>query len=110
MDSKTLGRRIFYARKKKSMTGEEFAEHCNINATYLRQLEAGTKIPSLPMFVEICKKLEVSPNELLPEAVATHTLKGIDGMLQIIQNATPNEIAIITAMLQSVSDVLKSSK
>lgn len=69
MDKKSLGRRLNTARKDRGITGEKLAEACNINATYLRQIEAGTKVPSLPVFVTICKELGVSPNYLLAEAL-----------------------------------------
>ena len=64
MDRKGLGSRIKAARKERGLTGEKLAECCNINATYLRQIEAGTKTPSLPMFVGLCRQLSVSPSYL----------------------------------------------
>ena len=65
MDKKLLGRRINIARKDRKLTGEKLAEACNINATYLRQIEAGTKVPSMPVFVTICRELKVSPSLLM---------------------------------------------
>lgn len=67
MDKKLLGRKINAARKDRGITGEQLAELCSINATYLRQIEAGTKIPSLPLFVTICKELKASPSYLLAD-------------------------------------------
>ena len=61
LNRKMLGQRIRTARKEKGLTGEKLADACNINLTYLRQIEAGTKIPSLPMFVTICEALNASP-------------------------------------------------
>ena len=55
MDKKLLGKRINTARKERGWTSERLAEACSINATYLRQIEAGTKIPSLPVFVSLCE-------------------------------------------------------
>ena len=40
MDKKLLGKRINTARKERSWTSERLSEACNINATYLRQIEA----------------------------------------------------------------------
>ena len=70
MDRKAFGKRVSAARKAGGMTGEVLAERCHINVTYLRQIEGGTKIPSLPMFTKLCRELNVSPNYLLPELVA----------------------------------------
>ena len=72
MDKKLLGKRINMARKERGWTGERLAEACSINATYLRQIEAGTKVPSLPVFVSLCQALNVSPTYLLVEVVERH--------------------------------------
>ena len=58
MDKKLLGRQINRARKDRGLTSEKLSEACNINATYLRQIESGAKTPSLPMFVSICRALK----------------------------------------------------
>ena len=55
MDKKLLGKRINTARKERGWTSERLSEACNINATYLRQIEAGTKVPSLQVFVLLCE-------------------------------------------------------
>ena len=55
MNKKQLGKKVNIARKDCGLTGEKLAEACHINPTYLRQIESGTKIPSLPVFVTICK-------------------------------------------------------
>ena len=47
MDKKELGRRVNIARKDRGLTSEKLSELCHINATYLRQIEAGKKSPSL---------------------------------------------------------------
>lgn len=58
MDKKLLGKRINTARKERGWTSERLSEACNINATYLRQIEAGTKVPSLQVFVLLCEALQ----------------------------------------------------
>lgn len=64
MDKKLLGRRINAARKERGWTSERLSEICNINATYLRQIESGAKTPSLQVFVALCEALKVSPTYL----------------------------------------------
>ena len=51
MEEKGLGKRINRARKDLGITAEKLSERCHINATYLRQIEGGTKVPSLPVFI-----------------------------------------------------------
>ncbi len=53
MEGKGLGRRINMVRKDRGFTADRLSELCNINATYLRQIEGGTKVPSLPVFINI---------------------------------------------------------
>lgn len=43
MDKKAFGSRLRQARKDRGLTSEKLSELCNINATYLRQIEGGTK-------------------------------------------------------------------
>ena len=56
MNKKAFGSRLRQARKDRGLTSEKLSELCNINATYLRQIEGGTKIPSLPVFVSLCEE------------------------------------------------------
>ena len=41
MDKKAFGSRLRQARKDRGLTSEKLSELCNINATYLRQIEGG---------------------------------------------------------------------
>ena len=69
VDKKLFGTRINKARKDRGLTAEKLAEACNINSTYLRQIEGGKKLPSLPVFATLCRELRVSPNYILPDLV-----------------------------------------
>ena len=76
MEKKLLGKRINAARKERGWTSERLAEVCNINATYLRQIESGAKTPSLQVFVSLCDALRcnrhpASPALTMPETADT---------------------------------------
>lgn len=58
MDKKLFGMRINKARKDRGLTAEKLAEACNINSTYLRQIEGGKKLPSLPVFATYAANYE----------------------------------------------------
>lgn len=75
MDKKLLGKRINTARKERGWTSERLSEACNINATYLRQIESGAKVPSLQVFVLLCEALKVSPTYLLAEVLPSMELQ-----------------------------------
>lgn len=101
MDKKLLGRRINAARKDRGITSERLSELCNINATYMRQIESGAKVPSLPVFVEICKTLKVSPSYLLADAIDGAGIAGADELCELWKKATPAQIQMMTAMIKA---------
>lgn len=107
MDKKLLGNRIKIARKSIGFTGEQLAEALNINATYLRQIEAGLKTPSLPMFVDICNKVNASPNYLLGDSIENSSIDGIDILIDLWKKANPEQIRLITALVESALNSLQ---
>ena len=104
MDRKQFGRRLNAARKDKGITSEQLAELCSINATYLRQIEAGSKTPSLPVFVSLCRELKASPSYLLSDELAIPEIQDMDALWELWQTATPKQIKMISAMLRSALD------
>ena len=78
MDKKLLGRQINRARKDRGLTSEKLSEACNVNATYLRQIESGARTPSLPMFVSLCRELKVSPSYLLVDVLPDTEIRDMD--------------------------------
>ena len=104
MDRKLLGRRINKARKELGLTSEKLSELCDINATYLRQIESGAKLPSLPLFVILCEKLQVSPSWLLADQVnAGADDLSTDTLLNFCRSLTPNQVRMIAEILRSVT-------
>ena len=107
MYRKPIGKRINLARKDKGLTSEALAELCNINATYMRQIESGTKLPSLPVFISICQNLAISPSYLLMDVLGPNEAQGIEALAKLWQNATPAQTKLVTTMIQSALDVLE---
>ena len=110
MEKKAFGRRLRQARKDRGLTSEKLSEFCNINATYLRQIEGGAKIPSLPVFVSLCDTLCVSPNSLLIDSLSGIGLETIDELVMLWRVATPSQMKVITAMLDSALKTLQESQ
>ncbi len=79
MEGKGLGKRINMVRKDRGFTADRLSEPCNINATYLRQIEGGAKVPSLP--INICNALKISPDYLLWDTLEDPT-RGACGVPQ----------------------------
>lgn len=107
MDKKVLGKRINAARKDCGLTGEKLAEACNINATYLRQIESGIKIPSMPMFATLCRKLKVSPSYLLPDIVPENGEENTDELFSLWKKASPKQLKVMTAMIRAAMDAIE---
>ena len=99
MDKKAFGGRLRQARKDRGLTGEKLSELCSINATYLRQIEGGTKVPSLPVFVSLCRELGVHPDFLLMDSLPGIGLEDNNELAALLQTATPSQMKVITAML-----------
>ena len=106
MDKKLFGRKLNMARKDRGLTSEKLSEICGLNATYLRQIEGGTKIPSLPVFVLLCQKLKVSPSYLLSETFESSDMQEMEALFELWQQATPTQLRLISAMVKSALNVL----
>lgn len=106
MDEKGLGRRINEARKIRGFTADRLSELCNINATYLRQIEGGIRIPSLPVFIDICNALKISPDYLLRDALVQNEISKIKELAELWGNASPSQQEIAMVMVQAVLEYL----
>ena len=108
MDKKLFGKRVDVARKERGLTSEKLSEACDINATYLRQIEAGVKIPSLPVFVTLCEQLKVSPSYLLSDVLAGTDAEKTDELLDLWQNATPAQLKLVAAIVKAALKEIES--
>ena len=106
MDTVMLGNRIRLARKDAGLTGEKLSEMCNINAAYLRQIECGAKMPSLPLFASLCEALDVSPSYLLADALPSSGNRDLDALLELCKNASPQQIDLIAFLLNALAQYL----
>ena len=122
MDTQSLGKRNRLVRKEQGHTGEELAELCHISPTYLRQIESGAKIPSLPLFVKLCNALKVSPAYLFADVCRNMEASAAFLMDQMVErddlgeyeyikalwrNATPGQLALALAIVRSVLEQLQ---
>ncbi len=102
MEEKGLGKRINMARKDRGYTADMLSELCSINATYLRQIEGGAKVPSLPVFINICNALKISPDYLLRDSLADNEVSKIRELTSLWENTSPSQQEIAAAMIQAV--------
>lgn len=104
MEKKLLGAQIKRARKQCGMTAESLAEACNMDTTYLRQIESGHKMPSLPMFIILCRELRVSPAVLLADYLPKPEHEERDLLHELDRTLTPEQRALIKSLSQIVTD------
>ncbi|MGN1030191.1 MAG: helix-turn-helix domain-containing protein [Butyricicoccaceae bacterium] len=101
-EQKHLGKRINIIRKSRNITAEQLSEICNINSTYLRQIEGGTKTPSLPVFISICNALKISPNYLLQDELKPNELNQIQELTELWKHADPRNQAMAFAIVKAI--------
>lgn len=104
MNETGLGRQINLVRKDRGLTAERLSELCNINATYLRQIEGGAKTPSLPVFIDICNALRISPDYLLKDQLSENEvskIREIESLWEAVPPSTQEAaLTMIGALLE----------
>ncbi len=100
MDKLALGKRINSARKEKGLTSEKLAELCDVNATYIRQIETGARSPSLSLFILLCNKLHVSPDTLLADQLDSIPINSSDEITAFFKSLSSSQILLLTSILR----------
>ena len=69
---KNIGLNIQKARIKKGVTQEQLAEICGVSCNHISMLENGKSPGSIPLLIDICNALDVAPNFIFENAIATN--------------------------------------
>ncbi|MBS4536530.1 helix-turn-helix transcriptional regulator [Clostridium sp. D2Q-14] len=100
-----FGKRLKEIRKLRNMTSNKLAEVCKIEPSFVRQIESAAKYPSIPVFVKLCNALRVSPEYLLKDSLdEIDEPDNLKALYNKLKNLTPNEIELVTDILE---DILK---
>lgn len=99
MNKSKLGNRIRKSRKSCGLTADKLAEILNINPTFLRQIEGGRSLPSLPVFVSICNALKVSPDYLLADSIEENEFSLCEELFHLWSDSDPRQAALIADMI-----------
>lgn len=62
---KKLGQKIVAARKKRGLTQEDLAGECDMDRSYLSEIENGRKNLSIQVLWRIAKALKIPASELI---------------------------------------------
>ena len=88
MEQSKLGKRINEVRKSRGLTADKLSELCNINATYLRQIEGGAKMP-------------ISPDYLLQDELSENEISKIHEIEMLWKDAPLSKQELALAMIKA---------
>ena len=91
MDSLTLGKRIREARINKQYTQQRLAEEAGIGQMYLGEIERGTKMPSLKIFIKILNALDISADYVLRDELASGDRYIYDEITKKLNGLSPKQ-------------------
>ena len=91
MDSITLGKRIREARMNKQYTQQRLAEEAGIGQMYLGEIERGTKMPSLKIFIKIMNTLDISADYVLRDDLASGERYIYDEITEKLKGLSPRQ-------------------
>ena len=91
MDSLTLGKRIREARLNKRYTQQRLAEEAGIGQMYLGEIERGTKMPSLKIFIKILNALDISADYVLRDELASGDRYIYDEITEKLNGLSPKQ-------------------
>jgi len=95
----SLGANIKAARSVLGFSQKEIAESAGISLSHYSQIEAGRRLPSLEVFINISESLKVSPDSLVyGERMATHQ----DAILQMLADLSDAELLRIDQLLHAI--------
>lgn len=97
LDAKRVGARIRHLREERGLTQERLAYECGRAKSYLCEIEAGKKQPSLQMLSDLAIRLEVPLFDLL--------LVPTDGIREQVVDATRGQSVETLQRLLSVIPV-----
>lgn len=106
MEKATLGKRIREARQKRGYTQHTLAEKAGIGDVYMGEIERGSKMPSLNIFVALINALDISADYVLRDELASGQSFVFDEITDRLKNLTPRQrktaVDIIDAYLRNL--------
>ena len=106
MDKAALGQRIRQVRKRRGYTQRELAQIADVGGAYLGEVERGTKMPSLNIFIKLVEALAVSADYILRDELTSGKEYICDEITQKLKSLTPKQrktaVDILDAYLQNI--------
>lgn len=103
MNKAMFGKRVQEVRKAKNMTSSKLAECCDIEPSFVRQIESANRYPSIPVFVKLCNALGISPDYLLKDSLENkENVDSIHILHNRLKDLTPSEVDLIMDILEDI--------
>lgn len=106
MNQKAFGKKINQIRKEQNITSEKLSILCDVNAVFIRQIESGRRLPSVPVLIKICNALNISPGFLLCEDLDINEADQINELNELMKISSPKQIKLISAMLKTMIETM----
>jgi len=91
MEKAALGKKIREARLNKKLTQQKLAEKAQIGEMYLGEIERGTKMPSLRIFIQLIEALDISADFILRDELSTGEKYIYDELTEKLKDLTPKQ-------------------
>lgn len=105
IDYETLGKNIYFYRKKKKLTQEELAEQADLSVGFISQLERGITRPSIDTLSDICDFLECNIGEILGYSKQNFSPLSLEYM-ELFQSLPQKEQYLFFCMLKAYKEHL----
>lgn len=108
VDKKMFGGLIRQTRKQLDMTGETLSRLCGVNPVFIRKIESGRNLPSLPVFIKICNALNTSPEYFLQNELNIENLNNSKAeCISMLDKTTGRQLKIVKNVLSVLLESLK---
>jgi len=98
--------KILKETRKEKMKIEEFAEHINKEQRTVARIESGSRLTTLPTFLDMCEVLDVTPDHLLLPCIKVNGINtsptSYEQLIELISDMDTEEINLTLEILKSV--------
>lgn len=111
-DCKEFGKRVKQARNQINISSNQLGNlNCKVDPAFIRQIESGLKLPSIPIFVQICNSLQISPSYLLEKEIQIqNTNINWNELTKLMLRIPPVFRQIINEVLYSLTESLAETE
>ena len=110
MDKKVFGKRLNKIRNEKKLTAEQLAEKADISVYFVREIEGGRKLPSMPVLISLINALDVPADVLLRDFVNKADTAVLNDLTKKLVGLPPEQLKMITDVVDSMLTNIKSGE